>query len=226
MVKIGSSNWLVTGLGFFYFFPLWSAEKYCICHGQFTLLVDCSYCMWYVCLYRWFRCAVISFKFCFFSSILLSVLTMSITQVADALDIKHIKCTKLKDCHHVDLFNDTRKVRKISASPHSALAICANYLLETRRQCFGNYGCVGVQFPRCWLELSCTSLLFMDTLWHAVFTLGISGASPNLHNSELSIHSVNHICLCKAVYLETIFQYTVTWSPAAWPRLQPIIAQQ
>jgi hypothetical protein len=132
MVKIGSSNWLVTR--FFYFFPLWSADKYCVCHGQFTLLVGCSYFMWwYVCLYRRFHCAVISFKFRFFSSILPSVLSISTTQVADALDITHIKCTKLKDCHHLDLFSDTIKVRKISTSSHSALAICANYLLETRR---------------------------------------------------------------------------------------------
>lgn len=72
-----------------------------------------SGCMWYVCLHRLFRRAVISFKFFSFSCILRSVLPMNTEQVADALDITDIKCTTLKDCHHVDLFSDTTKVRAI-----------------------------------------------------------------------------------------------------------------
>jgi hypothetical protein len=47
------------------------------------------------------------------------------TQVADARDITDIKCTTLKDCHHVDLFSDARKVRAVGASPHFALSIRA-----------------------------------------------------------------------------------------------------
>jgi len=60
-----------------------------------------------------------------FLVILRSVLPINTTQVADSRDITDIKYITLKDCNHVDLFSDTRKVRAVGVSPQFALVIRA-----------------------------------------------------------------------------------------------------